>query len=142
MKTESSTPIVRLPVLRGYTKEFYDWCHQRELRFQRCQSCGTWRHPPRPMCGSCHSLQWEWAPTGGKGKVHCWTVVYQALDPAFAQDVPYAAVVVELDEGPRLATWVTGIAPDELRVGMPVEVWFDDISDEVTLPKFKPQGAP
>jgi len=69
--------------------------------------------------------------------VYCWTTVHQALDPAFAEDVPYAAVVVELAEGPRLATWVTGIAPDELRVGLPVEVWFDHISDEVTLPKFK-----
>ena len=141
MKTESSTPIVRLPVLRGYTKEFYDWCHQRELRFQRCQKCGTWRHPPRPMCGSCHSLQWEWGQTTGKGKVYCWTTVYQALDPAFAAAVPYAAVVVEFDEGPRLATWVTEIPPDELRVGMPVEVWFEDLSDEVALPKFKPVGT-
>ncbi len=127
MKTESPTPIVRLPVLQGYTKEFYDWCHQRELRFQRCRSCGAWRHPP------------EWALTKGKGKVYCWTTVYQALDPAFAEAVPYAAVVVELDEGPRLATWVTGIPPDELRVGMSVELWFEDITDEVTLPKFKPE---
>jgi len=67
--------------------------------------------------------------------------VYQALDPAFANEVPYAAVVVELDEGPRLATWVTGIGPDELRVGLPVEVWFDDVSDEVTLPKFTPEAV-
>ena len=141
MKTESSTPIVRLPVLQGYTKEFYAWCHQRELRLQRCQRCGTWRHPPRPMCGSCQALQWEWAPTKGKGTVYCWTTVYQALDPAFANDVPYAAVVVELEEGPRLATWVTGIPPDELYAGMPVELWFEDISDEVTLPKFKPEAA-
>jgi uncharacterized OB-fold protein len=65
--------------------------------------------------------------------------VHQALDPAFANDVPYAAVVVELDEGPRLTTWVTGISPDELRIGMPVELWFDTVTDEVTLPKFKPQ---
>jgi len=143
MKTESPTPIVRrVPVLQGYTKEFYDWCHKRELRFQRCQSCGAWRHPPRPMCGSCHSLQWEWAPTRGKGKVYCWTTVHQPLDPAFAAEVPYAAAVVELDEGPRLATWVTGIPPDQLRVGMLVELWFEDVSDEVTLPKFKPESAP
>jgi hypothetical protein len=67
--------------------------------------------------------------------------VYQALDPAFAEAVPYAAVVVELDEGPRLTTWVTGIAPDELYIGMPVEVWFDDVTDDVTLPKFKPEGG-
>ena len=141
MKTETLTPPVRLPVLQGYTKAFYDWCRQGELRLQRCQRCGTWRHPPRPMCGSCHSLQWAWAPTKGKGQVYCWTVVHQALDPAFANEVPYAAVVVELEEGPRLATWVTGIAPEALRVGMPVEVWFDAVSAEVTLPKFKPAAG-
>ena len=93
------------------------------------------------MCTSCHSLQWEWAPTEGKGKVYCWTTVHQALDPAFAEAVPYAAVVVELDEGPRLTTWVTGISPDDLRIGMPVELWFDKVTDEVTLPKFRPQGV-
>jgi uncharacterized OB-fold protein len=93
------------------------------------------------MCGGCHSMRWEWTPTGGKGKVYCWTIVHQPLDPAFADNVPYAAVIVELDEGPRLATWVTGIPPDKLRVGMPVEAWFDEISAEAALPKFKPQAA-
>jgi uncharacterized OB-fold protein len=141
MNTENKAPTVRLPILRGYTKEFFEWCHKQELRFQRCQKCGTWRHPPRPMCTSCHSLRWEWAPSKGKGKVYCWTTVHQALDPAFAEAVPYAAVVVELDEGPRLTTWVTGISSDDLRVGMPVELWFDNVSNEVTLPKFKPQAA-
>jgi len=90
------------------------------------------------MCSSCRSMQAEWAAVQGRGKVYCWTTVYQPLDPAFADDVPYAAVIVELDEGPRLATWVTGIEPEQLRVGMPVNVWFDDVNGEVTLPKFKP----
>jgi len=142
MKTENPSFTAsagkRLPLLHGYTKEYYEWCHKRELRFQRCRSCGAWRHPPRPMCGDCHSMEWEWAPTAGRGRVYCWTTIYQALDPAFAGDVPYAAVIVELDEGPRLATWVTGISPAELRVGMPVEVWFDDIAESVALPKFRP----
>lgn len=57
---------------------------------------------------------------------------------AFVSDMPYAAVVVELDEGPRMATWVTGIPPDQLRVDMRVEAWFDDVTPEVTLAKFKP----
>ena len=131
MKTENKAQIVIFPLLHGYTKEFYDWCQQRELRFQRCQPCGTWRHLPRPRCHRCHSLQWEWAPTKGKGKVYCWTTVHQALDPAFTETVPYAAVVVELDEGPRLATWVTAMALDDLRIGMAVELWFDIVSDEV-----------
>ena len=82
----------------------------------------------------------EWALTKGQGKVYCWTVVHQALDPAFAGDVPYAAAIVELDEGPRLATWVTGLPPDQLEVGMPVAVWFDEINEQVALPKFRPQA--
>jgi uncharacterized OB-fold protein len=90
------------------------------------------------MCAGCHSMEWEWAPTAGRGKVYCWTTVHQALDPAFSADVPYSAVIVELDEGPRLATWVTGTSPAELAVGMPVEVWFDDIAESVALPKFRP----
>ncbi len=139
VKTESDTPPTkRMPLLRGYTKDFYAWCRRHELRFQRCQDCATWRHPPRPMCGTCHSMRWEWAPTRGRGTVYSWTTVYQALDPAFADDVPYVVAIVELAEGPRLATWVTGVAPEQLRTGMPVEVWFDDLAEEVALPKFKP----
>jgi uncharacterized OB-fold protein len=130
----------RLPLLQGYTKEFYESCRRHELRFQRCR-CGVWRHPPRPLCSSCHSSQWQWDAVKGRGTVYCWTTVYQPLDPAFASEVPYAAVIVELDEGPRLATWVTGIPPDQLRVGMPVELWFDDLNQEVALPKFKPVDA-
>jgi uncharacterized protein len=135
---EPGTTNKRLPLLRGYTKEFYAWCSKGELRFQRCGKCGAWRHPPRPMCGTCHSLECAWAPTAGRGKVYSWTTVHQALDPAFASDVPYAAVIVELDEGPRLASWVTGISPAELRIGMPLEVWFDAIAEGIALPKFRP----
>jgi uncharacterized OB-fold protein len=138
MTAATQTIARRLPTLQGYTKEFYGWCRRGELRFQRCRQCGAWRHPPRPLCPTCQSPEWEWGLTGGRGKVYCWTVVERALDLAFAADVPYAAVIVELDEGPRLATWVTTIAPDGLRVGMPVEVWFDDIDEDVALPKFKP----
>jgi uncharacterized OB-fold protein len=142
MKTETTAPVnKRLPLLRGYTQEFYAWCARGELRFQRCARCGVWRHPPRPMCADCHSMAWEWTPTSGRGNVYCWTTVYQALDPAFAGDVPYAAVIVELVEGLRLATWVTGIPPADLRLGMPVEVWFDPIAEGVALPKFRPLAS-
>jgi uncharacterized OB-fold protein len=136
-----SARLRRGPALHGHTREFYGWCRQHELRFQRCLACGTWRHPPRPMCAKCHSMKSEWARTSGFGKVYCWTVVYQALDPAFAEAVPYAGVIVELDEGPRLATWVTNIPPDQLRIGMPVEVWFDDIDEQIALPKFRPRSV-
>ncbi len=134
----STTTAKRGPSPRGYAKDFEAFCRQHELRFQRCQDCGAWRHPPRLMCGMCHSFRWEWSPTRGRGSIYSWTTVFQALDPAFANDVPYSVAIVGLDEGPRLATWITGVSHDQLRVGMPVEVWFDNISDEVALPKFKP----
>ncbi|HXR37091.1 MAG TPA: OB-fold domain-containing protein [Candidatus Binataceae bacterium] len=127
-----------LPLMRGYTKEFYDFCKNRELRFQRCSNCGAWRHTPRPMCGDCQSLKSEWVKVNGKGKVYTWTVTFQPLYQQFKEDVPYAGVIVELEEGPRMVSWVTGIDPMALKVNMPVEVWFDDVTPEVTIPKFKP----
>lgn len=127
-----------LPIMEGYTKEFFDWCKQGELRFQRCTDCGTWRHVPWPMCARCNSFEWEWARSSGKGAIYTWTTVHQAFLPGFAEEVPYAGVIVELKEGPRIVSRVTGIPPDALRVGMPVEVWFDPVTDEVTLPMFRP----
>jgi len=128
----------RLPSDTGYHKEFYAWCRKHELRFQRCTDCGTWRHVPRPRCARCHSDQWEWARSAGKGRIHCWTVVHRALNPSFAGDVPYAPAIVELDEGPRIPTWITGLGFDEYVIGKRVEVWFHDVTESVALPKFRP----
>ncbi|RYG08995.1 MAG: hypothetical protein EON92_15515 [Burkholderiales bacterium] len=128
----------QLPVLEGYAKVFYGFCQQHDLRFQRCSQCGTWRHPPRPMCNQCHSVETEWAQVRGLGTVHCWTVPMTSIGGAFASDIPYVAAIVELDEGPRMATWVTGIAPGDLRNGLRVTVWFDQVTPSVTLAKFNP----
>lgn len=138
MSTEANAYGKPLPLMRGYTKEFYDFCKSRELRFQRCTKCGEWRHTPRPMCGKCQSLQWTWEKVAGKGKVYTWTVTFQPLYKHFKDDIHYAGVIVELDEGPRMVSWVTGIDPMQLKVNMPVEVWFDDVTPEITIPKFKP----
>lgn len=138
MAAEASAYSKPLPLMRGFTKEFYDFCKKRELRFQRCAKCGAWRHTPRPMCGECQSLEWTWEKVSGRGKVYTWTVTFQPLYPQFKEDVPYAGVIVELDEGPRMVSWVTGIDPMQLKVNMPVELWFDDVTPEVTIPKFRP----
>ena len=126
-----------LPAMQGLAKEFYAWCKQRELRFQRCGDCGAWRHVPRELCPQCGSWKWEWARSTGRGTVFTWTVVARALHPAFQQDTPYAPVVIEMDEGVRLLSQVVGCAPEELTIGMPVEVVFEDVTAEVTLPRFR-----
>src|SRR4029077_6994921 len=99
MTTEQAKYTKPLPIMQGLTEEFFDWCAKGELRFQRCSSCGTWRHMPWPMCAVCNSFEWEWVRSSGKGKVYTWNIIYQAFNPAFRGDVPYAAVIVELEEG-------------------------------------------
>lgn len=126
-----------LPELSGHAGEFYGFCRKGELRFQRCSGCGTWRHVPRELCASCGGWAWTWARSSGCGSVFSWIVVGRALHPAFEGDTPYAPVVVELDEGVRLLSTMVDVAPDALEIGMRVEVVFDPVTPEVTLPRFR-----
>ncbi len=126
-----------LPEMQGNSKEFYEWCRRGDLRFQRCTECQVWRHVPREMCANCGSDEWTWVKSGGKGTVFTWTIAERAMHPAFVDAVPYAPVVVEMDEGVRLVTEIVDCAPSELEIGMRVEVAFAKVSDELTLPKFR-----
>jgi uncharacterized OB-fold protein len=117
--------------------EFYEYCKKHELRFQRCTDCGTWRHVPRDMCAKCGSFNWAWAQSSGKGKLFSWTTVMQPMLPQFADRVPYSPVVIEMDEGVRILSELVDVPNEELRLGLPVEVAFDDVTPEVTLPKFR-----
>jgi uncharacterized OB-fold protein len=126
-----------LPELAGHAGDFYGFCRRGELRFQRCAACRTWRHVPREMCAACGSFEWAWERSSGRGTVFTWTVVARALHPAFRDDTPYAPVVVEMEEGVRLLSQVVDCPPDALEIGMPLEVVFDAVTDQVTLPKFR-----
>jgi len=121
----------------GLAGQFYGFCRRRELRFQRCTGCGAWRHVPRELCAACGAWEWEWAPSSGRGTVFTWTVAVRAMHPAFQEAVPYAAVVIEMEEGVRILSTVTDCPPGELVIGMPVTVAFDDVAPEVTLPTFR-----
>jgi len=139
MPDSQSPPAYNRPLPRrhGFGAEFYGFCKNHELRFQRCKGCGAWRHVPRDMCAKCGSVTWEWAKSSGKGKVFSWTTVMQPMMPQFADAVPYSPVVIELEEGVRMVSWIVGLRPEELRLDLPVEVVFDDVTAEVTLPKFR-----
>ncbi|MAJ58852.1 MAG: hypothetical protein CBC48_02130 [bacterium TMED88] len=126
-----------LPELSGLHGEFYEFCRAGELRFQKCDGCGSWRHVPRELCAECGSWDWSWQASSGRGKVFSWTVVDRALHPDFAESVPYAAVIVEMDEGVRLLSQVLGVEPSQLEIDLEVEVVFDSVTDEVTLPRFR-----
>lgn len=127
------------PLPRGEDSngEFYAFCKQHELRFQRCSDCQAWRHMPRESCRNCGSFEWTWERSTGKGKIFSWSVIHRALHPGFADELPYAVVLVELDEGVRLVSHVIDLAIEDLEIGMPVEVVFEDVTPETTLHKFR-----
>jgi hypothetical protein len=117
---------------------FWESIKNHQLVFQRCEECGTWVHPPRPACPKCGSFEKEWAPSSGKGVVYSRVTYRESPDPAFK--APYSVVLVELEEGVRIISNMVDVAPEEISIGMPVEVVFDDITEELTLPKFRKVG--
>jgi len=129
-------PVMR-PLVDYDNQGFWDGVKRHELVFQRCGDCGTFVHPPRPMCPNCQSLNKQWALSSGKGHIYSWsTVAYpKAAYPGIK--VPYAVVLVEMEEGVRVVSNIVDVEPEDIFIGMPVEVVFDDIDEELTLYKFK-----
>jgi len=127
-----------LPRVDEESRGYWEALQRHELYFQRCRDCGTSRYPPRAVCPVCLSSSTEWVRASGKGTVYSFTVTHQNQAPGFREELPYVLAVVELAEGPRLMTNVVDCAPDAVRIGMAVEVVFDDVTPEVTLAKFRP----
>jgi uncharacterized OB-fold protein len=127
-----------LPSPVGLAAEWYAHLARGELRFQRCTGCGRWRHPPRHLCADCGADAWEWAGASGRGTLFSWTVTHQAMHPAFADALPYAIIVVELEEGVRVVSGVRGLAPSGLRLGLPLRAEIDQIDDAIGLVYFQP----
>ncbi len=127
-----------LPVRTDENAPYWDSARRHALEMQRCGNCGRFRYPVALFCPRCLSPEYEWQPVSGKAVVYSFIVVHQRYDPSFAEDLPYNVAVVELDEGPRLVTNLVNVKNDDIRVGMPVTVTYEDITDEFTLPKFQP----
>jgi len=118
---------------------FWQGCRRHELVIQRCKDCGWYRHYPRPLCPKCYSWNAEWSKVSGKGKVWSWTIITHPIHPAVADKVPYNLVEIELIEqdGLRLISNLIDCKPEEIYIGMPVEVVFEEVNPEITLPRFK-----
>lgn len=120
------------------TRPFWEFAARRELRFQRCAACGRFRHPPKPGCPHCGAAEVEWAPVSGRGRVFSYTIIHHPTVPALAGAVPYDVVVVELDDAPgvRLISNLVDVPPDAVRIGMDVEVAWEEVGPAVVLPRF------
>jgi uncharacterized protein len=132
-----STTTKPLPRVTRELAPYFAAAKRRELVVQRCAGCGLLRFPPRELCSTCWSRDAAWVPVSGRGEVFSFYWMHQIYHPGFATEVPYAVAIVALDEGPHVLSNVVGASRDELRIGMPVEVVFEDASDEVTLAKFR-----
>lgn len=130
-----------VPTLRGEEKTYFSEAKAGRLVYQRCNGCSEVIFYPRVVCPSCMSEDLEVVPSTGRGTVYSHTTLYRAGHPAFAEDVPYTIVLVDIEEGFRVLADLVESSPEAVEVGMPVEVLFDAVTDDFTVPRFRPAQA-
>ena len=130
-----------LPTPDDHTQAFWDAARQGRLLIKRCAACRRAHYYPRPFCPYCWSPDVSWEEASGRGSLYTYSVVHQNDLPPFNERLPYVAAIVELDEGPRAMTNVVNCELESLRVGMAVEVEFRAISEDVSIPVFRPAAV-
>ena len=129
------------PVAESFEEGFWEAVKRRELVFQRCGNCREWLHPPRPMCHKCKSFDLRWERSSGKGKIYSYVTFTREVNPLYV--VPFEVVLVEMDdEKPvRMVANMLDTKPEELYIGMPVELDFFDVSPKQPIPIFKKRAG-
>ena len=134
----SDKPFRLLPAIGPENEHFWRGGERGELCFLRCADCQTYIHPPAPLCPGCLSRNIAPEAVSGRATVHTYTVNHQPWIPGF--DPPYVVAIVDIEEqeGLRLTTNLVGCEPDEVRIGMAVQVCFEEREDGIFLPLFEP----
>ena len=124
------------PTTSPDTEFFWNGLREHKLLIQRCAACGALRHPPRPMCPTCNSLDWDTIEASGRGAVYSYVIPHHPQFPFL--EYPYIVALVELAEGVRLVSNLRNIAPQNVEVGMNVEVFYESFDDDLVLHQFRP----
>jgi uncharacterized OB-fold protein len=129
-----------LPVPDPVTQLYWDSLKAHAVRLQICGSCRQFIFYPRAFCPSCGSDDLNWEAISGKGVVHAFAIPHRHPNREFTANGPYVVALIELEEGARLLSNLVEVepTPEAVRVGMAVEIVYDDVTEEVTLPKFRP----
>lgn len=141
MSAPGGAPTRPVPQPTPETQHFWDGTRSGELRIQRCADCSHAYFPPRPFCPECSSRNIAVEAASGRATLHSYVIHHREM-PGFPS--PYAIAVVELDEGPRMMTNIVECeqTPEALVLDMPLEVTFEQLDDEISLPLFRPaEGA-
>jgi uncharacterized protein len=139
-EADAARPPRPRPAITHDNAFWFEGARAHELLIQHCTSCGTLRHPPLPACGVCRSLDWDTVEASGRGVLYSFVVVHYPQVASF--DYPLPIGLVELEEGTRVVANLSGIAPEELRIGLPLQATFVDFDDELSLPVFEPVFEP
>ena len=141
----TAVPSKPVPIPDAASAAFFDGALHGRLMLLRCERCATFmsptaylRTPRRPRCVACFSAELSWAPASGRATLYSFAVMHQRYDEAF--ETPYTIAVVETEEGVRLTSQVVECDNDRLRIGMPLEVTFERMSEDVAVPKFRPRA--
>ncbi len=137
--TEPEAYLKPRPLLGDLNRHFWGALRDHRLEVQVCEACAALRFPIGPVCPVCLSDRYGWRELSGRGTILSWVVFRRAYDPAFEDDVPYNVALIELQEGVRMFSNIVGAELDEIDVGMEVEVVFDDVAPDLTLPRFAPR---
>ena len=138
MTTHDQPYLKPLPIQDALSAPFWEAANEGRLVVQHCKDCDLFQHYPRPHCTHCGSLSVEWLPASGRAQVHTFTVTHRNDAPGFADEVPYVFAILDLSEGVRMPGNIVDIDPDEVSVGMLVEVCFDRATEEIAIPQWRP----
>ena len=129
-----------LPEIKPWSVAFWDGAKQHRLLIQECKDCGAKIFYPRKMCPECWSQNLSWAEASGKGKIFSYSVTMAGVEEKFAEDLPFVLALVDLEEGVRMMTNIVNCPPENVSIGMDVEVVFEDVTEDISLPKWQPAG--
>ena len=142
--TQQRTPAKPLPTPTSETQFYWDKCKQHELWTRRCNDCSQAYFYPRDFCPDCFSRNTEWIQCSGRGTLHTFGIVVRPPHRGWAEDVPFVVAMVDLEEGCRMPTNLVQVDADvtdpgkSIRIGMAVELAWDDRTDEISVPVFRP----
>jgi uncharacterized OB-fold protein len=120
------------------TAVYWEACRQHQLKVQECKQCGHYQFYPRIICTNCMSEDVEWIEASGRGEVISFTIVRRPVSRAYADETPYVVALIKLEEGPNLMSNIIECDVESVEIGMSVEVVFEDWSEEISIPKFRP----
>ena len=137
--TRSTGWTQHLPIIDAESAPFWAAAKERAFLIRHCGACGRNHFYPRHSCPHCWSEQCEWRRASGRGRIYSYTVIHHNDVPPFHEQVPYIVALIDLEEGVRVTSNIVECTPEVVHVGLPVEVVYERVSDEVTLPRFRPR---